>query len=86
MGNRGQNMFARASRPQRLSWKGWPVRAVMVCFAALTAVSGIGADSRRTTEQEKKMTVGAYYFDGWAGRNSSAGNAGEPWLETLLRC
>jgi hypothetical protein len=79
MGNRGQNMFARDSRQQWLSWKGWAVRAVMACFAALAAVSGIRAESRGTTEQEKKMTIGAYYFDGWAGHNQSAEDAGEPW-------
>lgn len=29
-----------------------------------------------------RATVGAYYFEGWAGRNSLADNAAEPWAHT----
>jgi len=59
--------------------KGWAVRAVMACFATLAAVPGIGAETKGTTQEEKKMAVGAYYFDGWAGRNQLAADAREPW-------
>ncbi len=29
----------------------------------------------------KPVTIGAYYFDGWAGRNKHADNPGEPWAK-----
>lgn len=33
------------------------------------------------TAQDKKVTVGAYYFDGWAGRNRHADDPNEPWAK-----
>ena len=79
MGNPGQNMFARDNQQQGLLQKHWAVRAAVACFVTFAAVSGIGAETRETAEQEKKMTIGAYYFDGWAGRNDLADDPREPW-------
>ena len=33
-------------------------------------------------ESGLKATVGAYYFDGWSGRNTHAGDPQEPWATT----
>lgn len=64
---------------KRLLHAGLVVQAVIACFFTLAAVPGIGAETKQMTQEEKKMTIGAYYFDGWAGRNQLAGDAKEPW-------
>ena len=54
--------------------------AGVISFAAMTVVvPGIGAGTKGTSPREKKITAGAYYFDGWAGRNEHAGEANETW-------
>ena len=74
-----QDKSARHNRQLRLQRKRWAARAVMACVATIAAVSAIGAETKRATEQEKKMTVGAYYYDGWAGRSQFADDPKEPW-------
>ncbi len=85
---RERDMLARQNQQQWLSRKGWAARAAVACCVALGMVSAIGAQTKETPEPEKKMTIGAYYFDGWAGRHSSADDPNEPWARNappLLR-
>ena len=79
MENPMRNMLASDSRQQRLLLKGWAARVMMACVATLATVSAVGAETKQATEQEKKMTVGVYYYDGWAGRNQFADDPKEPW-------
>lgn len=72
-------MLVRDLQQKQLLHAGLAARAAIACFATLAAVLGFGAEMKETTEQEKKITIGAYYFDGWAGRNQLAGDAKEPW-------
>ena len=48
-----------------------------VCFLEILTLSA-SAEGKQG-ERGSKATVGAYYFDGWAGRNTHAGNPQEPW-------
>jgi hypothetical protein len=47
------------------------------------AVLAIMASAFQTSAQEKsdKVQVGAYYFDGWAGKNRHADDPNEPWAK-----
>jgi hypothetical protein len=56
---------------------GW---AVLTGFALLAANPGLDAATNEMI-QPGKLAVGAYYFEGWAGRNRLAGDAREPWAQ-----
>jgi hypothetical protein len=45
----------------------------------VTLEKGGGEPEWKQFDQEVKATVGAYYFDGWAGRNKLADDPKEPW-------
>jgi hypothetical protein len=57
--------------------------AVLGCLLALAAAPGMGGETKEAPPKEKKMamTVGAYYFEGWAGRNRHADDPKEPWAK-----
>ena len=75
-------MLGDRSRREVLFRGGWAVRMAVVCIAVLVVAPAIGAEAREETKEAKKMTVGAYYFDGWAGRSPLANDAKEPWART----
>ena len=56
-------------------------RAGLVSCAAMTGVSPrwAAADSGG----KPRAMVGAYYFDGWAGRNAKADDPNEPWAKDM---
>ena len=72
-----QDQFARDRRPAPPG--GWAARSALAGLVALGAVPGMGAELGAAAPQEKKMTVGAYYFDGWAGHSRLAADPKEPW-------
>ncbi len=47
-------------------------------FAILIVMAGWSC-SDKVSETKSKATVGVYYFDGWAGTSSRAGDPNEPW-------
>jgi len=59
--------------------KGWAARATIAFVAMLAAFPATGAEARGTTQEDNKMTVGAYYFGGWAGRHELAEDPKEAW-------
>lgn len=69
----------RRSQRRTLFRGGWPVQVFVVLFVTLVAVWAMGAEIFVATQAVKKITAGAYYFDGWAGRNELAGNTNELW-------
>ena len=75
-------MLEDRSRRKVLFRGGLAVRMAVVCIAVLVVAPAIGAEARKETKEAKKMTVGAYYFDGWAGRSPLANDAKEPWART----
>lgn len=52
---------------------------VAIAMIPLQAGGIRGESERKQFEHEAKATIGAYYFDGWAGRNKFAGDPKEPW-------
>jgi hypothetical protein len=51
-------------------------------FLALTVVFCMGlAGCLENPKEEKPVTVGVYYFGGWAGKNAYADNPNEPWAK-----
>ena len=75
-------MLEDRSRRNVLFRGGWAVRMAVVCITVLVVAPAIGAEERKETKEAKKMTVGAYYFDGWAGRSPLANDPKEPWART----
>jgi len=71
-------MLLQYSRPRRLA-----APAALAGLAALLAARAAGAEAQAAAPQEKKamMTIGAYYFDGWAGRSGLAADPKEPWAK-----
>jgi hypothetical protein len=68
----------------------WQKKSILeICAVVFIAIGitilqagGIGAQSAETQfTGGTKATVGAYYFDGWAGRNKLAGDPKEPWAK-----
>ena len=45
----------------------------IVCLVALVAIPAMAAGASPATQKDKTMTIGAYYFGGWAGDPPSCG-------------
>jgi hypothetical protein len=46
----------------------------------MLALSAIGAE-KNAKELKPRPMVGAYYFDGWAGRSAFADDPKQPWAQ-----
>ncbi|MDD4891593.1 MAG: glycoside hydrolase family 99-like domain-containing protein [Phycisphaerae bacterium] len=74
-------MFASDGRRANGLAECWIEWAATTCLATLAAGLGTGVGTNDKPRQEKKMTIGAYYFDGWSGQRTLAGDVKEPWAK-----
>lgn len=52
---------------------------LFLLLAGVIAIVLTTAAAQESGPPQKNITAGAYYFDGWAGRNEHAGETNEPW-------
>ncbi|MDP4226210.1 MAG: glycoside hydrolase family 99-like domain-containing protein [Bacteroidota bacterium] len=77
-----KNLVNKPSFSQKISYgKVINVFSMMVLTLGLFVLSAWTSNSG-PKKQKTKVIVGAYYFDGWAGKNSNANNPDEPWAKT----
>jgi len=51
--------------------------SISLCASIIVGIIGCTTDVKK----EKPATIGVYYFDGWAGKNSFDGDPNEPWAK-----
>jgi len=74
-------MFMRDRQQKEWLHRGWALGAAIACLATLVGAPGLGAEAKKMTQQKKKVAIGAYYFDGWAGHSARAADPKEPWAK-----
>lgn len=57
------------------------VVAYLLLWTILFGVAGCDKTTKTEDEPAKGISVGAYYFDGWAGLSSKANDVNEPWAK-----
>ncbi|ODS84535.1 MAG: hypothetical protein ABS46_03225 [Cytophagaceae bacterium SCN 52-12] len=60
-----------------LKYKSIPAGLIALAIQACYMPSSLG----QPAPDKKQVEIGAYYFDGWAGRNRHADNPDEPWAK-----
>jgi len=65
----------------RIAGGGWTGCMAAVWILATAGIPAMAQDTREAPATTQKITVGAHYFDGWAGRNSLADDPGQPWAK-----
>ena len=56
------------------------IRLLIVFLSVIACVCNVTAQDQKT-----KIKVGAYYYDGWGGRNAKADDPNEPWAKNAPR-
>jgi hypothetical protein len=59
-----------------------------IVLLAICLIAGLaGCASKKTGRKniEKSVTIGAYYYDGWSGKNKYAGDPDQPWAKNVSR-
>ena len=60
-------------------WGVWP--ATLFALILLFAISCSGNTNKESSTPKKDIQIGAYFFDGWSGKNRYADDPDQPWAK-----
>src|SRR5690625_506393 len=60
-------------------WGVWP--ATLFALILLFTISCSGNTNKESSTPKKDIQIGAYFFDGWSGKNRHADDPDQPWAK-----